>query len=317
MMSRVLVLLALISLACSDDTTSTTDGGTPPNKDGPVSQLDQTVGPPVTFTLATWNVKNFFDDKDDPNKEDPLPTPTQAQVQAKMTALGTAIRALDADVLVLQEVENVDLLKRLNQGHLGKMGYKELWLSEGNDLRGIDVALLSRYTVLQYISNAKETFPGVQDPGKNYGFSRDCVMAKLELGKGRELRLLINHLRAGGGYTDLRRREAQAQKVRVLADMVLAGDPQANLAVIGDLNDDPTSDTLKLIRDKAPALFSPTSLLPASQRKTFRKSQQLDYILLAPGLKADLVNSSVTVPYDALFSSTSDHYPVRVKFTLK
>ena len=308
------LILTLLVAACSDDATSTTDGGLP-SPDGPNAQQDQTVAPPVTFTLATWNVKNFFDEKDDPGLSDTVLT--LAQVQAKMQKLGSAIRALDADVLVLQEVEKLDLLQRLNKGYLGTMGYKEVWLSEGNDLRGIDVAMLSRYKVLQYISNAKDTFPGVQDPGTNYGFSRDCVMAKLELGTGRELRLLINHLRAGGGYTDLRRREAQAQRVRVLADMVLKGDPQANLAVIGDLNDDASSDTLKLIRDKAPALFSPTTLLPASGRKTFNKSKQLDYILLAPGLKADLDNASVTVPFDSLFSSTSDHYPIRVKITLK
>ena len=308
------LVLILVVAACSDDTTSATDGGLP-SPDGPNSQLDVTIAPPVTFTLATWNVKNFFDEKDDPGLSDTVLT--LAEVQAKMKKLGSAIRALNADVLVLQEVEKLDLLQRLNKGQLGNMGYKEVWLSEGNDLRGIDVAMLSKFKVLQYISNAKDTFPGVQDPNKNYGFSRDCVMAKLELGAGRELRLLINHLRAGGGFTDLRRREAQAQRVRVLADMVLKGDPLANLAVIGDLNDDANSDTLKLIRDKSPALFATTSLLPASGRKTFRKSQQLDYILVAPGLKADLDQTSVTVPYDNLFSSTSDHYPIRVKFTLK
>jgi len=314
----ILALLPItlaITLACSDDNVDpATDGGVI-NKDAPPSQLDSKVGPPVTFTLATWNVKDFFDEKDDPGLSDDVLS--NAQVKAKMQKLGSAINALDSDILVLQEVENLSLLKRLNQGYLGKMGYKDVWLQEGNDLRGIDVALLSKFEVTQYLSNAKDTFPGVQDPGKNYGFSRDCPMATIKLGPGRQLRLLINHLRAGGGYTDLRRREAQAQRVRQLADMVLKGDPQANLAVIGDLNDQANSDTLKLVRDKSPNLFAVTSLLPSSQRKTFRGSKQLDYILAAPGLRADLVDSSVTVPFDNLFSGTSDHYPIRAKFNLK
>ena len=315
LMNRLLSLLIVLTLACSDDATSTTDGGTTPNKDAPPSQLDSKIGPAVTFTLATWNVKDFFDEHDDPALSDDVLT--SAQVKAKMQKLGSAINALDADVLVLQEVESLALLKRLNQGYLSKMGYTEVWLQEGNDLRGIDVALLSRFEVTQYLSNAKDTFPGVNDPGTNYGFSRDCPMATLKLGPGRELRLLINHLRAGGGYTDLRRREAQAQRVRQLADMVLKGEPQVNLAVIGDLNDEPSSDTIKLIRDKSPTLFDVVTLLPASQRKTFHGSKQLDYILVSPGLKADLENSSVTVPFDQLFSGTSDHYPIRAKFTLK
>ncbi len=302
-------------MACSDDGQFSSDGGANPSGDGPKTGQDQAAGPPVTFTLATWNVRNFFDEKDDPGVSDTVESP--AAVQSKMQKLGAAIRALDADVLVLQEVEKLELLQRLNKGELAKMGYKEVWLREGNDYRGIDVALLSRYEVLQYVSNNQDTFPGVKDPQKNYGFSRDCPIAKLKMGNGRELRLLINHLRAGVNYEAYRRREAQARRVRILTDQALAGDPQANLAVIGDLNDDPTSDAIKLIRDKNPALFDPLSKMPASSRKTYRKQKQLDYILLAPGLQQDLDQSSVTVPFDSIFSTTSDHYPIRAKFTLK
>ncbi len=317
MIGRTLTLISLLLISfagCSDDDGVFADGGVP-GKDGPGGGQDQKVGPPVSFTLATWNVKNFFDEKDDAAvKDDVL---TAAQVQKKMQQLGAAIRGLDADVLVLQEVEKIDLLQRLNNTQLSKMKYKEVRLLEGNDLRGIDVALLSRFEVLQYITNIYDTFPGVKDPNKNYGFSRDCVLAKLKLGPGRELRLLINHLRAGGDYNSTRRREAQAQRVRVLADQVLKGNPQENLSVIGDLNDTPDTETIKLIRDKAPNLYDPLTLLQASLRKTFRRSKQLDYMLLSPGLKADLDNSSVMVPYDSLFSTTSDHYPIRARFNLK
>lgn len=305
----ILSSLLTISAACSDDSQSVLDGGGPLPGDGPVS------GPPVAFTLATWNVKNFFDEKDDVGFKDDVYS--ASQVQAKMKLLGSAIRALDADVLVLQEVEKHDLLERLNKAELGTMKYKEVRMFEGNDMRGIDVALLSRFPVLQYKSNSNDTFPGVKDPNKTYGFSRDCVLAKLKLGPGRELQLLINHLRAGSDYEAQRRREAQAQRVRQLTDQVLKGNPQANLSVIGDLNDEPDTDTIKMIRDKTPALFDPLTLLPSNQRKTYRGYKQYDYMLLAPGLKADLQNGTVTVPFDSLFSSASDHYPIRSKFNLK
>lgn len=56
------------------------------------------------------------------------------------------IRRIDLDVLAVQEVEDIDTLKRFNQKDLGRR-YPHIVLVEGNDLRLIDVGLLSKFPI--------------------------------------------------------------------------------------------------------------------------------------------------------------------------
>ena len=63
----------------------------------------------------------------------------------QLTAL--AIAEADADILCLQEVENLDTLHRFEYGYLFKMigdGYRHKVLINGNDGRGINLALMTR-----------------------------------------------------------------------------------------------------------------------------------------------------------------------------
>lgn len=63
----------------------------------------------------------------------------------QLTAL--AIAATRADIVCLQEVDNIEALKAFEYGYLFKMvgeGYRQKYTTEGNDLRGIDVALMMR-----------------------------------------------------------------------------------------------------------------------------------------------------------------------------
>jgi endonuclease/exonuclease/phosphatase family metal-dependent hydrolase len=326
-------IFAVLAMAgCSDDGAGPVADSRPPTTDhaptdqappdGPAGdrsiQWDITVDPPVTLSVATWNVKNFFDENDDPAHQDDLPT--AAEVKAKIKALGAALRQLKADVLALQEVENRQLLDRLVSEELSSLQYKHVRLLEGNDVRGIDVALLSRYPVPKAISHVKDVFKGVPPDTQNYGFSRDCLEATIEPAAGRRLILLINHLRASDGTNyqeSVARREAQAQRVREIADATLAAHPDANLAVVGDLNDTPDSKTIQLLRDGAPALRDLLTLVPADQRYTHAKKSQLDYILAAPGLDSDLIQGSVRADHATVFGDTSDHFPVLARFKLE
>jgi endonuclease/exonuclease/phosphatase family metal-dependent hydrolase len=49
----------------------------------------------------------------------------------------------------LQEVENLRILERLRTEHLANLGYRAAILVEGSDVRGIDVAFLSRVPLAQ------------------------------------------------------------------------------------------------------------------------------------------------------------------------
>ena len=129
-------------------------------------------------TVMTFNVENLFDNVDDPGKDDKAYLPIKAKqsqdhidacneitvdrwrdeclnldwneatLRHKLTVLADTIRQVDggrgADIIALQEVENLEILERLRTEHLGDLGYLPAILIEGSDLRGIDVAFLSR-----------------------------------------------------------------------------------------------------------------------------------------------------------------------------
>jgi hypothetical protein len=89
-------------------------------------------------------------------------------IERKLTA--DAIAGIDADVLGLQEIESLPTLKRFNDQFLSKLGYKYQMLIDGNDARGIDVGLLSRYPLAYVRTNQFDRQPD----GKPL-FSRDCL----------------------------------------------------------------------------------------------------------------------------------------------
>ena len=127
----------------------------------------------------TYNVENLFDNQDDPGKADetylPLAAKKTAQHQLKCQGASKAYyrklclevdwsdekvkeklsRVADVilqvkngkgpDLLILQEVENLNILERLRQDHLQSAGYKKAIIVEGDDPRGIDVAIFSKW----------------------------------------------------------------------------------------------------------------------------------------------------------------------------
>lgn len=132
----------------------------------------------------------------------------------QLTAL--AIAATRADILCLQEVDNLAALKAFEYGYLFKMignGYQEKYSSAGNDMRGIDVAVMMRRETAdgapiefeRMMSHAHVTFDdfGLHTPElSELGigpteriFRRDCLEIDLRVG-GKPLTLYVVHFKA-------------------------------------------------------------------------------------------------------------------------
>lgn len=96
--------------------------------------------PPERVTVASFNVENWFDAVDDPGRDegDTPPKPEEAK-----RAVAALIREAGADVVTLQEMENRAGLDELADRYLEPGRYPYRLLVEGNDGRGIDVAILS------------------------------------------------------------------------------------------------------------------------------------------------------------------------------
>jgi len=183
----------------------------------------------------------------------------------QMTAL--AIADCHADIVCLQEVENLETLEAFEQNYLlpmtGLSYPHKVWI-EGNDGRGIDVALMAReetasgepIRIDKVKSHAKRTFGdlGVHNPrleemgfeANERVFRRDCLEVNLRIGNRRST-IFVCHFKSMGSNRDgLTGREytmpvriAEAQGVRNIIEKKFGADRAPNMRwlVCGDLND--------------------------------------------------------------------------------
>src|SRR5512133_818861 len=189
--------------------------------------------PGRTVRVATWHVHDLFDAEDrvsPPGELDDVPT--SSEVSAKLARVARVLERLDADVVLLQEVENLALVEALAM----QSGYQEARLVDGFDPRGIDVAVISRLSVDGYVSHL-----GARGADGGPLWSRDCV--EVHAGGG-GLVVVGSHLvsRLTDPVGD--RRRAQAARMREIADGLLQRAPGALVLAGGDLNDEPASAAL-------------------------------------------------------------------------
>lgn len=195
------------------------------------------------------------------------------------------IKKVNAHITCLVEVENRPLLDFFSSQKLkGKYRYPYNMLVDGNDDRGIDVALLSRLPL-------RGLWTHIYDKkGNKTVFSRDCLEVRLEHPDGFELWVLINHFKSKGysgaeGGNAKRRMQAERVAEILTSDYDLKKDL---VVVAGDLNDTPTSEPLApLVRladlHDVLALQFPN----AGDRWTYhyKTNEQIDFLLVSTPLR--------------------------------
>lgn len=134
--------------------------------------------------------------------------------------------------------------------------------------------------------------------------------------------MVTNHFNSKGGDESLHgvhqpprrtseaQRHAQAGLVRDFAEELLAVDPEANLVVMGDLNDFQFSRTLEILTADGP-LHNPMTDLPVEERYNYvfdGNSQALDHILVNQAL-AGRVEYDIARINSEFSDQVSDHDP--------
>ncbi len=178
------------------------------------------------LSVLTFNVENLFDTEHDLGKMDytylPLSTkrtilkqsvdrycatvtnPTwlkecrevdwsERRLQEKLLRVSQVIREATSgcpDVVVLQEIENEKILKRLNS--MLNCGYTTQLISDDRDARGIDVAILSRFE-MRTQTNHSIPFKGIDSQARKD--TRALLDAELSI-NGFALRVMALHLPA-------------------------------------------------------------------------------------------------------------------------
>ena len=176
-------------------------------------------------------------------------------------ATALAIAETQADILALQEVDNLGVLAPFLKHYVHAVTdtrYGHLRLLHGNDPRGIGCAfaarkgLVAEEEAIVARSHHEATFAelGVFDgalsrfgiAGDDRVFNRDCLEIAIDLGD-RDLTLFICHLKSMGYARDGREdtrilREAEARAVKAIVKRRFGeGWREANWLVLGDFND--------------------------------------------------------------------------------
>lgn len=107
----------------------------------------------LEFKVASYNVENLFDAKMDGGEyEEYMPNNkhgwNEAMLQIKIANIARVIADMDADVIVLAEVENKAVLERLNAA-LGAKAYPYVFYPQKKGRVSIETALLSRFEITQ------------------------------------------------------------------------------------------------------------------------------------------------------------------------
>jgi len=253
--------------------------------------------------IGTYNLKDFFDAVDDPHHAD------DAFITAdRLDAISQVINSANCDILALQEVENLELLEWFNDTCLDEP-YPVVILEEGNDPRGIDVALLSRISIDSVTSYSDRViYDDLND--RNYRFSRDLLTVTASDSEGEQWVFMVTHLKSGIDEEDFRKRDLQVEEIReiIFEDDFMGNFRNGNLVLMCDLNAEPWSEVMDKLRGVP--FSDPGRDYP--YRETHRNGKVLDYILLSPDADKSYLAGSYSIFLDDPAVMASDHYLVSV-----
>lgn len=284
----------------------------------------------VKVTVATFNVENLFarfnfrqslstDEKNEIIKEGWLIDDTRFVVHKQDARRITAevIKKTRADIIALQEVENLDVLKRFNSAFLNSR-YKYKLLVDGNDPRQIDVAVLSKYPFEKIVTHQFDR------KGRSYIFSRDCLEVHINI-NGVIIPFFVNHLKSlvGGRQRTMARRKKQSERIlQILKERFKQDLETSKFIVLGDFNDYMPSEGLAPLVNQT-WLEDVIQRLNPEERWTHyyakkKERKQLDYILLSKKLAETNPNSKPKIFRKGLPLRAGISEPLKlVKGTLK
>lgn len=208
--------------------------------------------------VGFYNLENLFDYEDDPKIKDEEYLPegkkswTQERYEEKLanmsyviSKMGTDLTPAGMSILGVAEVENRRVLEDLVAQPLLKERAYKIVHCNSRDRRGIDVGFL--YNPKHFNLDDYYTVPinFVLAEGDTLR-TRDILVVKGQL-DDEPLTVLVNHWpsRYGGEKRSAPKRNRAADVARKVIDKIRMEDPDAKIILMGDLNDDPTSTSMK------------------------------------------------------------------------
>ncbi|MGB7394027.1 MAG: endonuclease/exonuclease/phosphatase family protein [Pricia sp.] len=211
-------------------------------------------------TIAFYNVENLFDTENDTLIFDDDRTPegkdhwTLDRYQKKLdnismvlSEIGSDLTKTSPDIIGICEVENLKVIEDLvNHKNLLDKDYGIVHF-DSPDERGIDVALLYKRAAFLPTSFASHRLLLINNEDeRNYTRDQLIVGGLLD---NEQYYFSVNHWpsRSGGEARSKPNRMAAAKLNRRIIDSIVRQDHDAKIISMGDLNDDPTDDSMKKV----------------------------------------------------------------------
>lgn len=211
--------------------------------------------------IACYNTESLCDTLHDPQLEDTAFTPQGSnrwdtkRYTTKIANIARVIDDLQADLLVLEEIENETVLRDLMFAMRSDYNYIH---RDTRDRRGMDIVLLYRSSLF---------FPFHIKQISGRGLSREALLVQGVLPNGDTLSVIGVHLPSKQNTQPFRL--TALQTLRSAIDSILLRNPSEKLIVMGDFNAEPDSrpvirtlhltDALSIEKraDKDRSLYSP------------------------------------------------------------
>ncbi|NNC35710.1 MAG: endonuclease/exonuclease/phosphatase family protein [Croceitalea sp.] len=211
-------------------------------------------------TIAFYNVENLFDIENDSLIFDDERTPTGSyqwtaeryekkvgNIAKVLSEIGVETTANLPDIIGLCEIEKRKVLEDLvNHKNLASGNYGIIHFDSADE-RGIDVALLYKKEAFTPYTFKSHRLLLLDDEG-NRDYTRDQLVVGGYL-DDEEVFFIVNHWpsRSGGEARSRPNRMKASQLNKRIIDSLQYLDVNAKIISMGDLNDDPTDDSLKKV----------------------------------------------------------------------
>ena len=212
-------------------------------------------------TVAFYNLENLFDTINDPLKYDEASPIMELKAnrseiyEKKIKNMARVISNIGTDmvnnspaVIGVCEIENRKVLEDLvNDPLLLSKDYGIVHF-EGPDRRSIDVALLYQKALFQPVESSSHELLIYDDLTRKRVFTRDQLLVSGKL-DGDLVYIIVNHWpsRSGGEARSRSKRVGAAKLNKRIIDSLQSINPYAKILTMGDLNDDPTNESVKKV----------------------------------------------------------------------
>ena len=278
-----------------------------------------------TFRVATYNVENYLDEA------------TQARFAKSAEAkakVRESIRALKPAVLALQEMGTTNALLELRDSLKAEGLDYPYWEHVTGFDTNIHVAILSQFPFAVRRPHTNDSF---LLSGRRFYVSRGFAEVDIQVNPNYSFTLIATHLKSKRPIAQADEAEMRLEEAKLLREKVdarLTANPNANVVVLGDFNDNKDSASTKAVvgrgkhklvdtrpaernGDNAPSTNPAWDPRNVTWTHYYGKEDtygRIDFLLLSPGMAREWITNETYVLAIANWGVGSDHRPLVATF---